>query len=271
MPSRKLPPTATPSSTSTPSGAPSQPFTLWDPTGSPWSRKSQTQSRWGPCAPLLRWESFFCVFFVFSCVHFFFSLFVFLLLFFHSATRVCRHVLSLLYPCCPPPLPPPSHQNPRHPCSPDAFYTTTTPPQDTRPCTEAEAALLSEAGLDTKTLWQLKGGEGVAVVPSGPATEEGSTTGKAESNQSVGVCKSLKWPGAVFVAREGKAYTNVYVGYGVVSSAVRPTGRPYEFPLPSEVQKEWVDANAEEDADPTAGMVEAKDVIFEPQAEAEEE
>ena len=106
-------------------------------------------------------------------------------------------------------------------------------------------------------------------APCGPAAEEGSAVGKAESASSVVVAKSLKWPGAVAVAREGKMCVSVYNGFGVVSSAMKPA--PYEFSLPGPVAMEWRPADLEEDADPTVGKVEEKDVIFEPVAEAEEE
>ena len=139
---------------------------------------------------------------------------------------------------------------------------------DSRPCGEKEAALLAEAGLETKALWQLRG-EGLPCAPCGPAAEEGSAVGKAESASSVVVAKSLKWPGAVAVAREGKMCLSVYNGFGVVSSAMKPA--PYEFSLPGPVAMEWRPADLEEDADPTVGKIEEKDVIFEPVAEAEEE
>ena len=39
--------------------------------------------------------------------------------------------------------------------------------------------------------------------------------GKAESSQSVVVAKSIKWPGAIAVAREGRTVSCVYNGLGV--------------------------------------------------------
>jgi hypothetical protein len=137
--------------------------------------------------------------------------------------------------------------------------------EDTRPLSESETTMLSELGLDTKPLWQIKD-EAVLVKPAGPITEEGS---KSESNQSVAVLKSLKWPGAVTVAKEGKQVLNIYIGFGVVSSCMRP--KAYEPPLPSTICVEWRDPNAEEEADPTAGMTEEEDKIFEPKTEAEDE
>lgn len=139
--------------------------------------------------------------------------------------------------------------------------------EDTRPLSEAEAALLGDLGLDSKPLWQMKD-DAVLMKPSGPTSED--TGGKSESNQSVAVLKSLKWPGAVSVAKEGKAVLNVYVGHGVVSSCMRPTVC-YEPPLPSAVELEWRDPNAEEDADPTMGMIEEEDKIFEPKTDADDE
>mmetsp|Transcript_35537 Transcript_35537/g.80173 ORF Transcript_35537/g.80173 Transcript_35537/m.80173 type:complete len:532 (-) Transcript_35537:334-1929(-) len=140
--------------------------------------------------------------------------------------------------------------------------------EDVRELDDQEKQLLADAGVDQKTLWQLKT-EQVPVKPTGPPNEDGA--GKAESAQSVAVLKSTKWPGAVCVAREGKTCVNVYVGNGVVSAAMRP--KPYELALPKAVASEWRDPAMADDpeADPTAGMAEQADVIFEPQVEAEDE
>ena len=49
--------------------------------------------------------------------------------------------------------------------------------------------------------------------------------------------------------------------------------KPYELALPKAVASEWRDPATADDpeADPTAGMAEEADVIFEPQVEAEDE
>jgi radial spoke head protein 4A len=137
--------------------------------------------------------------------------------------------------------------------------------EDVRPLSDSENQLLGDLGLESKRLWQMSG-ENVMVQPSGPTVEE---VGKSESNQSVAVLRSLKWPGAVTVAREGKTILNVYNGYGVLSSCMRP--KAYEPPLPAPVEPEWKDPNAEEDADPTMGMIEQEDKIFEPKPDGDEE
>lgn len=148
---------------------------------------------------------------------------------------------------------------------------------DSRPCSAAETALLAEAGApETKALWQLKGADGASLppAPSGPLVEPGGggNEGQAESKHSAVVLKSLKWPGAFAVAREGSALVNVYVGLGVCSNGFKPA--PFSLRLPGPICGEWRDPAADpEDAavDPLAGKVEEKDVIFEPQAPTEEE
>jgi len=137
--------------------------------------------------------------------------------------------------------------------------------EDTRPLSESETQLLGDLGLDTKPLWQMSG-EAVMVKPSGPTVED---AGKSESSHSVAVLKSLKWPGAVTIAKEGKTILNIYVGFGVTSSCMRP--KVYEPSLPSAIEAEWKDPNAEENADPTLGMIEQDDKIFEPKVDAEDE
>ena len=147
--------------------------------------------------------------------------------------------------------------------------------EDTRPCSEKETAILAEGGApETKALWQLVGADGATLprCPTGPMLEAGGTDGKADSAQSVVVLKSLKWPGAFTIARQGKTLVNVYMGLGVCSNGFKPT--PYALKLPGPICSEWRDPAIDlEDAtaDATAGKVEEKDVIFEPQAATEEE
>ncbi len=145
------------------------------------------------------------------------------------------------------------------------------------------------------------------MCPKGPPLEEGSFAGeytfvggpgKAESAQSVAVARSIKWPGAVCVAKEGKTVTCVYNGFGlpsppcmgrsqafaaaVAASGVPPQLLPYQPPMPTTAQDEYKDPDAPEeerepDADgnlpPPSGatvMLESPDVTFEPKGDGDD-
>ena len=81
-----------------------------------------------------------------------------------------------------------------------------------------------------------------------------------ESPNSLVIATSQQWPGA-FAAAYGKKYVNFYCGFGVAAS----TGAVYQPPKVPAIQAEWAPEGEDE------GLVEQKDEITEPVAEADDE
>jgi len=119
-------------------------------------------------------------------------------------------------------------------------------PEPKEPCGEIAEDVVEETG---KALWILRTCPGGAGV--GP--------------KSLVYAKSLKWPGAVSVAA-GKKVTNVYVGFGLATSA---TPQTYTPPMPGKILPEW-GLPAEEEEEPQL-LTEEADVTVAPPKEEEEE